>query len=497
MSDAPPATVYLVGAGPGDPGLMSARALELVALADVILYDRLIPDDALAGARADAELVFVGKGGHSPSVDQQEIERLLIDHARAGRETVRLKGGDPFIFGRGGEEALALRGAGIPFEIVPGVTAGIAAPAYAGIPVTQRSIASAVAFVTGHEDPVKAGTSVDWDSLAAFPGTLVLYMGVGRLDRIAGALIAAGRAQDEPVAVIESGTTGAQRCIGATLATIGERAREAGVRAPAVTVVGAVSALAGELAWFDPGPLAGLAVAVTRPRAKASPLARRLGALGARVVQAPVIETRALEGPAIEPAPYDLICVTSPTGVEQLFARLALGGLDARALAGATIAAVGPASARALAQRGIQADVVPERSVAEALAEALSGGGWRRALVARPLEARDVLARSLRAEGVEVDEVALYETVAAKLAEPVLAQLAQCDYVTFTSSSTVTHLLSSVGGPQALGTARIASIGPVTSETLREHGLTVDIEADKHDVDGLIEALLRDAAGDR
>ena len=274
---------YLVGAGPGDPGLLTARALELIAAADVILYDRLIPSAALDGARADAELLFVGKEGGGPSVAQERTEALMIERAQAGRTVVRLKGGDPFVFGRGGEEALALRAAGIDFEVVPGVTAGVAASAYAGIPVTHRGLARAVALVTGQtrEEAARDGEdgredAVDWDALAAFPGTLVLYMGVRRLDEIARALIDAGRPAAQPAAVVEAGTLPGQRTVSATLGTIAETARREQVRAPAITVVGAVAALAEELAWLPPRPLRGVTVAVTRARAQASGLARRL-----------------------------------------------------------------------------------------------------------------------------------------------------------------------------------------------------------------------------
>jgi len=278
-------TAYLVGAGPGDAGLMTARSLELIARADVILFDKLIPDGALDGARADAELVDVGKVGGGPQVPQETTDELLLRHARAGREVVRLKGGDPFVFGRGGEEAQLLRAHGLDFEVVPGVTAGVAAPAYAGIPVTQRGTSAAVAFVTGHEassstfdddaevDPAKPDTQIDWPALAAFPGTLVFYMGVRRLERIATQLVAGGRPASEPVAVVQRGTFADQRTVSGTLGDIAARAAEAGVRAPAITVVGAVAALHDELAWFQAGPLRGRTVAVTRARAQASALA--------------------------------------------------------------------------------------------------------------------------------------------------------------------------------------------------------------------------------
>ena len=290
-----PGVAYLVGAGPGDAGLLTARALELLAGADVILHDRLIPAEALAGVRGDAEVVDVGKVGGGEQVPQDETTRLLVEHARAGRSVVRLKGGDPFVFGRGGEEAQALRAAGLAFEVVPGVTAGIAAAAYAGIPVTQRGQASAVAFVTGHEDPAKEETQIDWPALAGFPGTLVFYMGVRRLAHIAERLIAAGRDAGEPAAVVMRGTFGDQRSVRATLGTIAAAAAEAGITAPAITVVGPVAALHDELAWLDAArPLGGVSVTVTRARAQAGTLAGRLRALGATVVETPAIRIEPL-----------------------------------------------------------------------------------------------------------------------------------------------------------------------------------------------------------
>jgi uroporphyrinogen III methyltransferase / synthase len=490
--------VYLVGAGPGEPGLLTARALTLISSADVILHDRLIPAAALDGARADAELLFVGKEGGGASVPQEETEALMVERARAGKEVVRLKGGDPFVFGRGGEEALALRAAGIPFEIVPGVTAGLAASAYAGIPVTHRGLASAVALVTGHEDPDKDENAIDWQALARFPGTLVFYMGLRRLRQICDSLIAAGRSPEEPAAVIEAGTLPAQRTVTGTLQTVPEVAHRQGFRAPAITVVGPVAALAEQLSWVRPQPLAGLTVAVTRARAQASGLARALEASGARVVQAPVIRVSPLPGPPLDPSPYDLICLTSPNGVSALFERLAAGGRDARALAGARVAAIGPGTAQELAARGIVADIVPERFVAEALVEALASVPVTRALVARAREAREVLPEALRERGADVDVLELYETVAEPLSEQALETALGADYITFTSSSTVTYFLqaaSSRDGAGALSPAtRIVSIGPVTSQTLREHGLKPHVEATRHDIDGVLEALLRDAA---
>jgi uroporphyrinogen III methyltransferase/synthase len=488
-------TVFLVGAGPGDPGLLTARALELIASADTILYDRLIPSSALDGARADAELLYVGKEGGGPSVPQEQTEELMVERALAGANVVRLKGGDPFVFGRGGEEALKLRAAGIPFEIVPGVTAGVGASAYAGIPVTHRGLASAVALITGHEDPGKNETAIDWQALAAFPGTLVLYMGVRRLPQITAALIAAGRPGDEPAAVIEGGTLPRQRSVTATLATLAEVVNSEQIRAPSITVIGAVATLAEELSWLPPRPLAGRSVAVTRARAQASELARRLQALGAEVREAPVIKVQELPGPPLDPSPYDLICLTSANGVEALFKRLQEGGRDARALASARIAAIGPGTARALAAHGISADMVPEKFVAESLVEVLADVPVKRALVAQALGAREVLSEALRARGAEVDVLALYETSAEPLSEPSLAAARAADYITFTSASSVRFFLEAAGGEAALSPqTRILSIGPVTSETLREHGLKPHIEAQRHDIEGMIAALLADAA---
>jgi len=491
--------VYLVGAGPGDPGLMTRRSLELIERADAILYDRLVPPGALEGARPNAELRYVGKEPGAPALSQEETNELLVELGRAGKRVVRLKGGDPFVFGRGGEEAEALAAAGVAFEVVPGVTAGVAAPAYAGIPVTHRELASAVAFVTGHEDPGKAGSALDWDALARFPGTLVFYMGIRNLSLIAERLSAAGRGPEEPVAVVERGTRPDQRTVVDTLTGIAARVEGEGIRAPAITVVGPVAGLWETIGWLERRPLHGEVVAVTRARAQASGLASRLRELGAEVIEAPAIriEPRPFEGElraAIERiGDYALICVTSPNGVRLLFDAMAAAGLDARALAGATVAAIGPGTASALKECGIAADIVPERFVAEALVEALEpvAVGGRRVLVARAAGARDVLPDALRARGAELDDVALYETVAEPLSDAARAGLERATYVTFTSSSTVRFLLESGARPPA--GARVVSIGPVTSATAAEHGLTVDVEAQRHDIDGLVDALIADA----
>ena len=500
MTDGP-GIVYLVGAGPGDPGLMTARSLELIVAADVIVHDRLIPSEALAVARPDAEVLYVGKEPGEASVPQEGIEKLLIDRAREGKIVVRLKGGDPFVFGRGGEEAEALADAGIPFEVVPGVTAGVAGPAYAGVPVTHREDASAVAFVTGHEDPEREDSALDYDALARFPGTLVFYMGVKALPRIAERLIAAGRSAEEPAVVVERGTFPDQRVVADRLAEIGDAASEAGIRPPSVTVIGPVAARRERIAWLERRPLHGRRVVVTRARAQASELARRLAALGAEPIELPAIRIepridtdevrRAIEGVHA----YALVCLTSPNGVRLLFEAMAERGWDARALANASVAAIGPGTEAALAQHAVIADIVPERFVAEELVEALNklDLAGKPVLIARAAEARELLPEALRKRGAAVDVVTLYETRAEQPDPAALERAQEADFITFTSSSTVKNFVEAVDG-RLPPDARIVSIGPVTSEAAREAGLEVDVEAERHDIDGLVEALLAAAS---
>lgn len=495
--------MYLVGAGPGDPGLMTRRSLELLSAADAVLYDRLIPPGSLDGARPDAELRYVGKEPGRPALPQEEINDLLVRLGQAGKRVVRLKGGDPFVFGRGGEEAEALAAAGVAFEVVPGVTAGVAAPAYAGIPVTHRDAASAVAFVTGHEDPSKDGSALDWEALARFPGTLVFYMGIKNLPLIAERLVGAGRPAEQAVAVVAGATLAGQRTVTGTLEDIAAAVEAAEVRPPAVTVVGPVAELRETLAWLEQRPLHGATVAVTRARAQASELGSRLRRLGAEVVEAPAIRIEPLPVEPPDLAPYSLVCFTSPNGVHLLFA--ALPG-DARALASARIAAIGPSTAAALREHGIEADIVPERFVAEGLLEALDADdlSGQRVLIARAEEARDTLPDGLRERGALVDVLPLYRTTRESLAESQRDALERASHVTFTSSSTVRFLLEALGAegaaaerPAALGSARLVSIGPVTSATLRDHGLEPDVEAARHDIDGLIDALTADVAARR
>lgn len=494
--------VFLVGSGPGDPGLMTARAVELIATADVIYYDRLIPAGALEGARAGADLVYVGKQPGVAGMSQEKINDLLVGSGRQGLRVVRLKGGDPFLFGRGSEEAAALAEAGLGFEVVPGVTAGTAAPAYAGIPATHRGAASAVAFVTGHEDPDKPETALDWAALAAFPGTLAIYMGIGRLAANSAALIDAGRPASQPAAVIERGTTPRQRVVTGTLSSISGEAAAAAIGSPALVVVGEVVNCREQIAWFERRPLFGEKIIVTRARPGAAALTGRLRELGAEVVELPLIRIEprldsAEVGRAIDRlGEYELVCLTSPNGVDLLFEALAQRRLDARALAAARVAAIGPGTAAALAAHGVRADLIPERSVAESLVEAVSAleRAPDRILLARAGEARRVIPEALEKTGVGVDEVVLYETVALPPDDQALAAMTDADWITFTSGSAVRSFASAT--PQGVpGDARFASIGPVTSRAMRDAGLRVDAEADRHDLDGLLDAVLGYSAG--
>jgi uroporphyrinogen III methyltransferase/synthase len=480
-------TVSLVGAGPGDPGLLTRRGAELLAAADVVIYDRLGTDALLDLAPAVARRISVGKAPGSVEATQDQINALLVEHGRAGRAVVRLKGGDPFVFGRGGEEAEALAAAGIPFEIVPGVTSAIAAPAYAGIPVTHRGLSTHVTIVTGHEDPTKGRSGVDWARLAAAGGTLVILMGATRLPAIAAELRAAGLPADTPVAAVHAGTRPEQRTTRATLGTVADLA----VAAPAVVVVGAVAAL--DLAWFERRPLFGRTIVVTRAREQASELRARLTQLGGRVVELPAIRIDPLPvvvGPLDD---VDWLVLTSANGVAALFEQgINPTGGDARALAGVRVAAIGPGTAAALARYGERADLVPDRYVAEALLDAFppvpATGG--RVLLARAEQARDVLPDGLRELGYHVDVLALYRTRAAEPDPRVLDQVrrGEVDAITFTSSSTVRNFVDLVGtlDPQP----QVVSIGPVTSATAREAGLRVDAEATTHTIDGLVTALL-------
>ena len=475
-------TVYLVGAGPGDPGLLTVRGRELVERCDAIVYDRLADPRIVALAPETAERIYAGKGPGEHAMTQERLNELLVELGGRLAAVVRLKGGDPFVFGRGGEEALALEAAGIPFEVVPGVSSAYAVPAYAGIPVTQRGLAAQVTFVTGHEDPSKPESSLDWGSLAATPGTLVFLMGVGALEENARRLIAHGMAADTPAAVISHGTRPDQHTVTAPLAAIAEAA--AGLPAPAITVVGEVARMREHLAWFERRPLHGCRVVVTRARSQASGLRARLEELGAAVIEAPAISIEPLPFEPPDIGRFDVLVVTSANGVERVLPP------DVRELAGVTVAAIGSATAAALAARGIVADVVPPRAVGEALLEELGDVSSKRILLAVAEDARDVLPDGLAAAGADLTVLRTYRTVPEPVdADAVLA----ADVVTFTSSSTVANLVAAMGGRDLSGLHAV-SIGPVTTASLRDAGIEPVAEADPHDVTGLVRAVL-EAAG--
>jgi uroporphyrinogen III methyltransferase / synthase len=499
-----PATVYLVGAGPGDPGLLTVRARELLDSCDAVVYDALANPDLLARREGDSrpapELHFVGKrGGDGRSSRQEDINDLLVRLGREGKRTVRLKGGDPLVFGRGSEEAQALAAAGVPFEIVPGVTAGIAAPAYAGIPVTHRGLATSVTFVTGHEDPAKDETQTDWAALARAGGTIVLYMGVKRLPEIAAALAAGGLPADTPAAAVQWGTYAKQRTVLATLATLAERAEAARLGEPVIVVIGRAVQLREEIAWFDTRPLFGRRVVVTRAAAQAGALSERLRALGADVLEMPATRVEPLDPAPLAAAlarlgEYDWMAFTSQNAVRLVWEALRAAGLDARALAGVRVCAVGSATGEALLARGIAVDVVPIRFVAEGVLEALAGRTdvqGARVLYATAEGARDVLPAGLRALGAVVDVVPVYRSApdgaGAEQLRQALADGA-VDLVTFTSASTVHGYVQAVGAELARR-APAASIGPVTSEAARAAGITVAVEAAESTIPGLVAAV--------
>ena len=499
-------TVFLVGAGPGDPGLLTVRAAEALAAADVVVYDRLSVASLLDLAPPSAERINVGKAPGHVTLPQDDINRLLVERGRGGATVVRLKGGDPFVFARGGEEAAALLQAGVPFEVVPGITSALAVPAYAGIPVTMRHSSTSFTVVTGHEDPTKPSEQTDWAALARVPGTLVILMGMGRLADIAAALIAGGRPVDEPVGVVQWGTTPRQRHLVGQLSDIAARVSEAGLGSPAVVVVGRVAALAPTIGWLGARPLLGRTVVVTRARAQASELSERLRGLGASVVELPAIRIVDVPpSPMLEEtlgaiADFGLVILTSVNGVEALFARLAERGRDARSLcAEATVVAIGPATAERLAAHGVTADVVPERFVAEGILDALADRPLDgvATLVARARGSRHALIDGLEARGAAVTELELYEAVPEPADDATRAAAIAADYLTFTASSTVrsfTGLLDAAERARLAEGPRVVSIGPITSGTAREVGLEVHAEASEFTIPGLIDALLADAA---
>ncbi len=489
-------TVFLVGAGPGDPGLLTVRAAEVLGRADVVVYDRLSAAALLDLAPAGAERISVGKAPRRADMTQDDINALLVERGKAGQEVVRLKGGDPFVFARGGEEAAALLAAGVPFEVVPGITSAIAVPAYAGIPVTLRHSSTSVTLVTGHEDG-DAGDegTVDWEAIARVGGTIVVLMGVARIARIAERLIAGGLAPSTPVASVTWGTRPEQHTVRATLATIADHP----LAAPATIVIGDVAAQ--DLAWFERRPLFGRRVVVTRAREQASQLTIRLSDLGARVVELPVIAIAdpadggtALRAAAARVREYDWVVLTSANGASRFMACLR----DGRDLADVRVAAIGPGTAEVLARTNVMADLVPVDFIAESLVAEFpdaSTGRTGRVLLARAAVAREVLPEGLRARGWDVDVVEAYETRTAEPAAELIDAAAAADIITFTSSSTVERYLELAGAKGV--PPMVACIGPVTAATARANGLTVAVEARVHTIDGLVDAIVDAVAGER
>ncbi|TKS61961.1 MAG: HemD protein [Nitrospira sp.] len=496
--------VYLVGAGPGDPKLLTLRGKECLEQADVVLYDYLANPALLSHAPDQAERMYVGRRGKGKYPAQDEINRVLIKRAREGKVVVRLKGGDPFVFGRGGEEAEMLASAGIEFEVVPGVTAAIAAPAYAGIPVTHRTLASTMTIVTGREDPDKPTTGLEWPKLATSHGTLVFLMGMKNLPAIVTNLMAEGRASTTPVAIIRWGTRASQQTVVGTLADIVGKAEAAKMEPPTVIVVGEVVRLRPQLNWFEQRPLFGKRVLMTRAQEQAVELAAMLAAYGADPVEAPTIQI----APPADWSPvdraigaidtYDWVIFTSMNGVARFMTRLRAGGLDARSLAGRRVCCIGPRTAQELEKFGVKADVIPMAYQAEGVLSALEGQDLKKArvLIPRAEVARELLPDELRARGAHVDVVPVYRTLAPSGAvEGWRRQLLdrQIHVVTYTSSSTVRNFVEMLGGVDAvkalLKSVVIACIGPITAKTVEEYGLTVSIVPGENTIAALVDAI--------
>lgn len=492
--------VYLVGAGPGDPGLLTLKGKRALERADVVIYDFLANDDLLRYARPDSEKICVGKRPGEKSTPQEAINKLIISNAKQGKIVVRLKGGDPFIFGRGGEEALALARAGIAFEVVPGVSSGHAVPTYAGIPLTQRELSSSVTFLTGHEAPSSPSNVINWAKLAAASDTLVLFMAVRNLPEITAVLIKEGRDPHTPVALVRWGTRAEQQTITGTLADIAEKAGD--LEAPAVIVVGEVVGLREELNWFERLPLFGKRIVNTRAREQAGTLTEAIEELGAKVIEIPAIEIRdpqswaPLDRAVRQLEEFNYLIFTSANGVKKFLGRLRACGRDVRHLNGLRIGAIGPGTANELAATGIRADFLPEEYRAEGLIECIQGFDIRgkRFLIPRAKIARDILPRTLAERGAYVEVVEAYETTLPEYATGELEQLLSPapDAITFTSSSTVNNFVKLLEKHKLRGimdNAALVSIGPITSESIRKHGLKVSIEAGESTIAGLVQAM--------
>lgn len=494
--------VYLIGAGPGDIKLITVKGLECIQKADVIVYDRLANPRLLSYRRPDAELIYVGKSPERHTLTQEEINQVLVAEGLKGKIVARLKGGDPYVFGRGGEEGEELRKAGIAFEEVPGITSAISVPAYAGIPITHRDFTSTFTVITGHEEPGKETSSINWSRLAQDPGTLVFLMGVGNLPQIVEKLIENGKDRETPIALIRWGTRPEQQVVTATLETIVEAVEKAGLKSPAIIIIGQVVTLRDTLRWFEDQPLFGKRILVTRSREQASVLSEKLENLGAEAWEYPTIKIKepddlsALDKSVANAGMYNWIIFTSVNGVKAFFQRLRAQKLDIRSLKEAKICAIGPKTAEALEERGLLVDVMPEVFRAEAVLDALRGRiqSGDKILLPRADLARQVLVDSLQKLGAQVDEVVAYQTVLADAADTQLLleklQAGEIHVLTFTSSSTVTNFLQLLGEHrQLLQGILVACIGPITAETAKKNGLSVDICAEQYTIDGLVEGI--------
>ncbi|MBF0200189.1 MAG: uroporphyrinogen-III C-methyltransferase [Desulfamplus sp.] len=496
--------VYLIGAGPGDPGLITVKGADCIARADVIVYDYLASPELLRYAKKDAEIIYVGKRGGDHTMPQERINELLAEKGARGNLVARLKGGDPFIFGRGGEEAEVLIEKGVPFEIVPGVTSAVAAPAYAGIPLTHRGHASSVSLITGHEDPKKSQSSLRWDAFAESGSTLVFLMGVKNLPNITEKLMANGKSPDTPVALVRWGTTTRQQTVAGTLENIVDRVEKAGLKAPAVIVVGDVVSLRDKMGWFEERPLFGKSIVVTRARAQASSFVSALRELGARCIEIPTIEVvepedkSPLESAVENIGAYDWIVFTSVNGVKFFFDTLLASGKDVRSLGNIKCACIGPVTRDELMKYGITCDVLPRSYRAESVIEAFSHMDMvkKKILLPRAREARTILPEELSGMGAEVDEVTAYVTRQVEEERETITELlenGEVDMVTFTSSSTVKNfkaLFTPENFPSLMDSVKIASIGPITSDTAREEGLEPHITASEYTIPGLVRAIV-------
>ena len=498
--------VYLVGAGPGDPGLLTLKGKECLSRADVVIYDNLANRVFLKYANADAELIYVGKKGGNHTMSQEKINLLIVESAQRGHSVVRLKGGDPFIFGRGGEEALELVRAGLDFEVVPGVTSAIAVPAYAGIPLTHRGYTSTVAFITGHEDPHKEKSTIAWDKLATGIGTLVFLMGVGNLPHIAETLMAHGRSSDTPVAIIRSGTVADQMTLVGSLQNIAQLAEENNMKPPAIIVVGDVVRLNEQLNWFEARPLFGKRIVITRARAQASGFQESLVSLGAECIEFPTIEVvppeswDTLDSAIRSIESYNWLIFTSSNGVKYFLKRLETQGKDVRDLKGLRIAAIGPKTAEIWHGLGIRPDLMPDEYRAEAIVEEFKALGVRdaRILLPRAAKAREVLPEELKKMGAHVDVVPAYQTIKPDCDTPKIREMLQnrvIDMVTFTSSSTVQNFVDMFEVDSGnlglwMDAPAVACIGPITAKTAQKNGFKVDVIPPKYTVNALTESII-------